>query len=211
MFETLAMLKHGGLLMLPLGLCSLAAVTIIIERAVALRRPAVIDPQLIQVVAQYDGEASADKAVLACRRSRGPFARLVEELIRLRHVDRARLVEAMHIAGRAQVGKLERGLTMLEIIAGASPLLGLLGTVVGMINVFNAITVKGIGNPQVLSDGISKALITTVVGLSVAIPALAAHSWFSRRIEDYAIEMEERATAFIARLCAIRAASKQSR
>ena len=110
----------------------------------------------------------------------------------------------MHAAGRTQVGTLERGLTVLEIITGISPLLGLLGTVLGMVTVFNAITAAGLGNPQVLSGGISKALVTTVAGLTVAIPALACHTWFSRRVDDLAVEMQDRATGFIAKLQSFR-------
>ena len=110
----------------------------------------------------------------------------------------------MHATGRSQVGTLERGLTLLEIIANVSPLLRLLGTVLGMVAVFDAITTEGLGNPQVLSEGISKALVTTVAGLCVAIPALACHSWFSRRVDDLATEMQDRATGLVAKLQGLR-------
>ena len=112
----------------------------------------------------------------------------------------AEILATMYATGRTQIGILERGLTLLEIIASISPLIGLLGTVLGMVTVFNAISAGGIGNPQVLSDGISKALITTVAGLSVAIPALGFHSWLSRRVDEFATEMQDRATGFIAKL-----------
>jgi biopolymer transport protein ExbB len=95
------------------------------------------------------------------------------------------------------VGQLERGLTVLEMVAGVSPLIGLLGTVLGMVTMFSAITAQGTSNPQVVSGGISEALITTVGGLAVAIPAVAAHALLSRRVEQYAIEMQERATSFL--------------
>jgi biopolymer transport protein ExbB len=109
-------------------------------------------------------------------------------------------MQTMEAVGRTQVGVLERGLTLLEIIAGTSPLLGLLGTVLGMVTVFNAITLQGIGNPQVLSKGISQALITTVAGLCVAIPALASHSWLARRVDDLADEMHHRAAGFLGKV-----------
>ncbi|MDP7639362.1 MAG: MotA/TolQ/ExbB proton channel family protein, partial [Candidatus Hydrogenedentes bacterium] len=95
---------------------------------------------------------------------------------------------------------LERGLTLLEIVAGISPLIGLLGTVLGMVTVFDAITAEGIGNPQVLSNGISKALVTTVAGLCIAIPSLAFHSYFSRRVESLAMEMQDVAMGFITKV-----------
>jgi biopolymer transport protein ExbB len=95
---------------------------------------------------------------------------------------------------------LERGLTMLEIIANVSPLIGLLGTVLGMVTVFDAVTAQGLGNPQILAAGISQALITTIAGLCVAIPALAFHGIYSKRVDELSIEMQERATAFLAKL-----------
>ena len=198
-YETLA---QGGWLMAPIGVCSLLALTVIIERAIALRRNHVIDARVADAVSEYDGHHPPAEVQQIARQGKGAFARIVEETIKARHLGHAQLIETMHATGRTQVGYLQRGLTALEIIAGISPLMGLLGTVLGMVTVFNAITVEGIGNPQVLSAGISQALITTVAGLSVAIPALAAWSWFSRRVEELATEMQERITAFTARLAA---------
>lgn len=200
MLETLAMLKQGGCIMFPLFACSLAAATIIIERCIALRKSAVFDPRALRVIDEYKGESDAEHALALSRRAQGPFARIVEEILKTRHLDHAHALEAMRATGRTQVGTLERGLTILEIVANVSPLLGLLGTVLGMVTVFNAITAKGIGNPQVLSGGISKALITTVVGLFIAIPALGFHSWLSKRVDTFATEMQDRATSFIGRI-----------
>ncbi len=197
MFE---MLWAGGWIMFPLAVCSFTGLAIIIERFVALRRQVVMDPIVLQLVSEYSETTSPEKAMAVCRRTRGPFARLVEEVIRARQLDHIQALEMMHATGRSQVGTLERGLTVLEIIAGVSPLLGLLGTVLGMVAVFDAITTEGLGNPQVLSEGISKALVTTVAGLCVAIPALACHSWFSRRVDDLATEMQDRATGLVAKL-----------
>ncbi len=120
--------------------------------------------------------------------------------MRKRALDHAQAIETMRAVGRTQVGQLERGLSVLEIVAGISPLVGLLGTVLGMVTVFNAVTAQGLGNPRVLSDGISEALITTVGGLCVAIPAFAAHTLLARRVEAYAIEMQDRATSFLVML-----------
>jgi biopolymer transport protein ExbB len=200
MFETLGMLRQGGWVMFPLGICSVVALTIIIERSIALRRNNVIDGRVVRILEDYEGEASGPAALIACQRSRGAFAQIMASVIRMRHLDHAQSIESMHAVGRTQVGTLERGLTVLEIVAGISPLMGLLGTVLGMVQVFNAITAQGLGNPQVLSDGISKALITTVAGLCIAIPASAFHSLFTRRVEDLAAEMQDRATSFIVRL-----------
>lgn len=199
MEDTLTLLLQGGWLMIPIGLCSLLAAAIIIERFAALRRRAIIDPAVVRAVEAYDGRGEPAEPLEMCRKSRSPYARIIEETIKARHLDRPQIIETMHAIGRTKVGGLQRGLTVLEIIAGISPLMGLLGTVLGMVSVFNAIAAEGIGDPQVLSSGISQALVTTVAGLSVAIPALAAHSWFNRQVEEFATEMQERATALIAR------------
>jgi len=200
MIETIRMLKYGGAVMIPIGICSLAALAIILERAFALRRSKVLAPKVLALVETYNGSTPDEAALMACRRAKGAFARIIETVLKTRRLDHAQAIETMHATGRTEVGALERGLTALEIVAGISPLLGLLGTVLGMVNVFDAITVGGLGNPQTLSSGISKALVTTVAGLVVAIPALAFHSWFSRRVDDLAAEMQDRATAFLVQL-----------
>lgn len=188
--------------MIPLALCSLIALAIVLERAFALRRQRVIETRLLHALESYQGtdEADATRLLGLCRRSNTPFARIIEEVIKTRHLEHAQAIEVMHAIGRTQLGRLERGLTIVEIIAGISPLIGLMGTVLGMVTVFNAITAEGLGNPQVLADGISKALVTTVAGLCVAIPALAFHGIFSKRVEDLATEMQNHATGFIVKL-----------
>lgn len=203
MFDAFRFLQQGGWTMVPLGLCSVVALAVAIERFLALRRRGVIDPRVERLIEEYRGEQSAEQAIMVCRRAHGPFARIIEEIIKARHLDNFELIETMNSIGRRQLGRLERGLTTLEIIAGISPLLGLLGTVLGIVTVFGAISVTGVGNPQVLSAGISKALITTVAGLTIAIPAVACHGLLSRRVEELAAEMHERATAFIMKLHAL--------
>jgi biopolymer transport protein ExbB len=200
MVDVLNMLRQGGWIMFPLGLCSLIAVAVILERTIALRRHRVINARLLKIIREYRGEESAESALIACQRAPGALSEVFAEIIRARDLDHVQATENMHAAGRSQMGELERGLTVLEIIAGISPLLGLLGTVLGMVTVFNAITAQGLGNPQVLSDGISKALITTVAGLSVAIPALAAHSLFSKRVDSLSSEIQGHATRLIIKI-----------
>ncbi len=198
------MLKQGGWTMVPIGLCSLAGLAIVIERMVMLRRKRILDPSVVDLVEHFSESTAPETALEICRRARGPFARIVEEIIGARHLPDAQIIETLQATGRTQMGAMERGLTMLEIIGNVSPLLGLLGTVLGMVTVFSAISVEGVGNPRVLSDGISKALITTVAGLIVAIPAVALHSWLSSRVDDMADEMHERATVFISKLHYVR-------
>jgi biopolymer transport protein ExbB len=200
MQETLNLLNQGGWPMIPLGICSLVALTIIIERSFVLRTKRVIDTRLLQALENFRGEDSVQSTLKTCYSANGAFSGLIEEVINTRHLDHAQAIESMHAVGRTRTARLERGLTLLEIIAAVSPLIGLLGTVLGMVTVFDAITDEGLGNPQVLADGISKALITTVAGLCVAIPALAFHSIFMKRVDALAIEMQDRATSFIVKL-----------
>jgi biopolymer transport protein ExbB len=211
MFQTLILIKQGGLTMIPIGLCSLAGLAVAIERAFALRRKHVVDDRVARMIDQFNEETSPDGALALCQRAPGAFARIIETVLRSRNLDEAHLIEAMHSTGRAQVGHLERGLTLLEIIGNVSPLLGLLGTVIGMVQMFMAIEVQGIGNPQVLSGGIGKALITTIGGLCVAIPALACHSWLRKRVDDFAVEMQERAMAFISTLVTLQQRKRSTR
>jgi biopolymer transport protein ExbB len=200
MGEALGMLQQGGWPMIPLVVFSVLGLGIVLERFFALRRGAVIDVRVVKMVEEFAPDTPPERALVVCRQAKGSFARIVEAVLTARHLDHGQVLENMHAVGRAQIGRLERGLTALEIIAGVSPLIGLLGTVLGMIAVFDAITAQGMGNPQVLSDGISKALVTTVAGLSVAIPALATHSWLSKCVDDLANEMQERATGLLAKL-----------
>ncbi len=198
--RAIEVLAQGGWPMVPLAACSVVAATIIIERAVALRRGAVVDRRITGLVDDYAGESSATGAIATCRAVDKPLSRLIEQVLLTRHAKHAQLIQTMHAAGRRQVEQLERGLTVLEIIAGVSPLLGLLGTVLGMVRVFNTVTSEGIGNPQVLSSGISQALMTTVAGLCIAIPSLACFSWFSKRVEAFAAEMQDIATRLIGKI-----------
>jgi biopolymer transport protein ExbB len=194
------LLMVGGWPMLVLAACSVVGFAIVVERYLALRRQNVIHDDAIRLVESYGGEGEAAHALAKCQRIPGAFARIVEELIRKRHLEHAQAIETMRAVGRTQVGQLERGLAVLEMVAGVSPLIGLLGTVLGMVTMFSAITAQGTNTPQVISGGISEALITTVGGLAVAIPAVAAHALLSRRVESFAIEMQDRATSFIVHL-----------
>jgi len=189
----------GGWVMVPLGICSIAALAIIIERAWALRRGRVFHPHVLELAARTEA-LPLGEALAVCKRSPGAFARVMETLLRAQHRGQTHILEEVNATGRAQLSRLERGLVLLEIIAGIAPLLGLLGTVLGMVIVFEAISAEGLGDPQVLADGISRALVTTVAGLGVAIPALAFHSWFAKRVDDYADEMHEYAVGYLARM-----------
>jgi len=200
MREALDFLQTGGWPMIPLAICSVAALTVIIERFYALRRGHNIPKNIVDVIDRYQGEGSVESTIQACRRSSSALARMLEELILARRQTHAHIVESLNATGRREVERLERGMIILEIVAGISPLIGLLGTVLGMVTVFDAISTEGLGNAQVLSSGISEALVTTITGLSIGIPALALHTYFARRVDSIAIELQDLATAFVSKI-----------
>jgi biopolymer transport protein ExbB len=200
MQEILSIFIQGGWPMIPLSLCSMAGLAVILERLIALRRNRIIPEATVDLLDLYQGDSSVEPSLEHCRNHDSPFSRIVQVLIHARQLDHAQMIELLHSNGRKEVEKLERGLLILEVVAGISPLIGLLGTVLGMVTVFDAITEYGLGDAQVLSDGISKALITTVAGLSVAIPASAFHSYFSNKVDSLAIEIQQLALGFLTKL-----------
>jgi biopolymer transport protein ExbB len=132
-----------------------------------------------------------------CEANKGPFANIMLATLRNQDLPKDELKEIILDQGRQEVRVLERGLVMLETIAAAAPLLGLMGTVLGMIKVFNVISQKGIGQASVLSGGISEALITTVTGLAIGIPALVAFNYFTNKAESLVMDIEKYSTLLL--------------
>lgn len=196
----LTMLGQGGWTMIPLMVASVAALAIILERGWMLQRRHVLDKSLLEAMERCPEEMTPEQLGLLSKRSAAPLGRIVSEVLRVRHLDHAQAIECVNAVGRMALAQLERGLTLLEIIAGVSPLLGLFGTVLGMVDVFQAITAAGLGDPQILTGGIAKALITTVAGLAIAIPAVTFHSLYLRRVEEFGTELQNLATALLVRL-----------
>ena len=195
----LEILQAGGWLMLPIAVASIVATGICIERAWSLRRAEVAPLGL----AQRLSEAVCDKGELAavdtlCGRS--GLGRILAAGLNARSSGRERMQEAMQEAAAGVVHELERYLTALGTIAAISPLLGLLGTVVGMIRVFKALLAGGAGNAAALAGGISEALVTTAAGLVVAIPALIFHRCLLRKVDALVIVMEGQAAELLDRV-----------
>ncbi len=187
----------GGWLMLPIILCSVVAMAIIIERLWSLRRPRVVPENLVAQVWQLHRDGEITAAQVSSIRDGSPLGRILSAGIINRQHSREIMKEAIEEIGRQVVHELERYLNTLGTIASITPLLGLLGTVIGMIKVFSAITLVGVGDPTVLAGGISEALITTATGLSVAIPSLMFHRYFSGRVERLVVAMEEEALKMV--------------
>jgi biopolymer transport protein ExbB len=188
MFE---IVTAGGIVMVPIILCSILAVAITLERLWTLREQRVVPTELTDKVWQWvENRALSDKQVLALQQH-SPLGSVLAAGLATRHRDRSVMVQAIEDAGRHVAHDLERYLNTLGTIAAASPLLGLLGTVTGMIRTFKAITVAGIGNPAAMAGGIAEALITTAAGLLVAIPALFAYRYLRGRVDALVIQMEK--------------------
>jgi biopolymer transport protein ExbB len=183
--------ERGGIMMYPLILASVLAVAIIIERFFSLRKKKIIIPDIINVVEQFSSFQDMELAKNICAKYSGPLSNLIKIGLENSDLDRADIKELIEDQGRQEVRHLERGLTILETIAVIAPLMGLLGTVLGMIRVFGVIKEQGIGQAAALSGGISEALITTVTGLFVGIPVLIFYNYFTRKAENFVLDIEK--------------------
>ncbi len=189
--------KAGGLLMWPILACSVLAVAIAAERLWRLRRSKVAPPNLVAQIVHLHRRQRIDAEALKALRESSPLGCvLAAGLANLRH-SREVMKEAIEETGRHVVHELERHLNALGTIAAISPLLGLLGTVVGMIKVFDVITTQGVGNAEVLAGGISEALITTAAGLAVAIPSLILYRYLRGRVDELVVTMEQEAIRLV--------------
>ncbi len=191
------LISAGGWLMLPIILSSVVALAIVFERLWALRSSRVAPPNLLGQVWRWIKEGQLDAARLKSLRADSPLGEILAAgLANTRH-GREIMKESIQEAATKVIHELERYLNTLGTVAAITPLLGLLGTVIGMIDVFTAVMVQGTGNTAVLAGGISKALITTAAGLTVAIPALFFHRFFVRRVDELVVAMEQEATKLV--------------
>jgi biopolymer transport protein ExbB len=191
------MIVAGGWLMIPILLCSIGAVAIIGERFWSLQTKKITPANLVAQIWQWHKAGSLDDQHLEALSASSPLGRILSAGLVNRNHPREIMKESIEDTGRQVAHELERYLNSLGTIAAASPLLGLLGTVFGMIQVFSAITIHGNSNPSILAGGIAQALITTAAGLSVAIPALIFHRYFRGKIDALVLKMEEEATKMV--------------
>lgn len=180
----------GGLLMYPLLAAYLLTAALIIERALNLRESRVLNQSIVDRVTDLVDTGRPERAILACRTHPCIFTNIVIAGLEISGKGEMRAKEAIEDAGRHETVKLKRYLNALGTIAAVAPLVGLLGTVTGMILVFRTIAETGGGQAAALSTGIFQALITTATGLSVAIPALIAHNFFQEKVEGIVTELE---------------------
>ncbi len=184
----------GGWMMIPIGICSLVAMTIIVERFISLRRASIIPPRFLpglqKILSSPDGDAA--NALNYCKKHESPASRVCAAAIRRLHEPLELLERHIAEAGERETRVLRRRLRGLAVIASVSPLLGLLGTIFGMISAFQTVAGSGdsLGRAELLAGGIYEALITTAAGLLVAIPALLFHHYFAARIERLVFDMD---------------------
>ena len=189
----LELVKAGGWPMIPLLMLSALALAIIVERAWTLRRAAVVPPNLGREVRAWAAGRKLDPSHIESLRATSPLGALLAAALDVRHRPRDQIRERIEDVGRHLVHRMERYLNTLGTIAAAGPLLGLFGTVVGMIQMFLVIGESGMGDVNELAGGIGKALVCTATGMIVASPALMAHRWFRGRIAEYIVDMEHEA------------------
>ncbi|WP_440995422.1 MotA/TolQ/ExbB proton channel family protein [Arhodomonas sp. SL1] len=191
------LIRAGGWLMLPIIGCSVLALAIVVERLRALRRYRVLPRHLVAEVWSRLKADTLDQEAIRGLRQHSPLGRVLAAGLVNRHLSREAMMEAIEDTGRHEAHNLERYLNTLGTIAAVSPLLGLLGTVIGMIDVFGTISAEGVGNAPALAGGISQALITTASGLVVAIPALMAYRYLRGRVDELIVEMEQQALRLV--------------
>ena len=187
------LIKAGGWVMVPILICAVLTLAIVLERFWTLRRRSVIPAELGQEVREWAARGKLDPAHLEALRANSPLGELLASALEVRDKPREQIKDRVEDVGRHLAHELERFLNTLGTIAGVAPLLGLLGTVFGMIRMFLGILSSGIGDASRLAGGIGEALVTTAAGLCVAIPALMLYRYFRGRVNEYIVEMEKQA------------------
>ncbi|HBX57659.1 MotA/TolQ/ExbB proton channel family protein [Pseudomonas sp. UBA2684] len=191
------LVKAGGWIMLPIILCSIAAAGIIAERLWTLRPSRVTPPNLLGQVWRWIKDKQLNNQKLKELRGNSPLGQILAAGLANSKHGREIMKECIEEAAARVIHELERYLNALGTIAGIAPLLGLLGTVLGMIEIFSSFMGSGMSNASLLAGGIAKALITTAAGLMVAIPALFFHRYLQRRVDELVVGMEQEAIKLV--------------
>ncbi|MEK7358918.1 MAG: MotA/TolQ/ExbB proton channel family protein [Planctomycetota bacterium] len=184
-------LLGGGIIMIPLLICSILSLAVIIERAFNLRRSKILKPEILQTIASIRCLEDIPFAISKCEVIPGPFSNLLKRILTNNHLSREEKFIDIQAAGRQETKELEKRLLVLEVITAVAPLLGLLGTVIGLESIFGIISELGLGQAKAFSGGLAQAIRTTVFGLFIAIPSLVAYSYFDKKVDTFVLEMEE--------------------
>jgi len=204
------LIRAGGFLMWPILACSIVSMAIIAERFWSLRESKIAPTNLVANVWQWHKSEQLDAKRIQALRMNSPLGMILAAGLLNRKHSREIMKESIEEVGRLVAHSLERFLNTLGTISSITPLLGLLGTVIGMIKVFTVITSQGVGDPSVLSEGISEALLTTAAGLSVAIPSLMFYRYFRGKVDDLVVTMEQEALKMVEVMHGIREKDNQN-
>ncbi len=189
--DLLSIFLKGGWIMYLILLCSIIAVAVIIEKFIVIKKAKVNVPAFLIKIRAMLKKKDIEGAVNYCLQERTPVSNIVRKGLKKFRFGHQRVIEAIESAGRQEIGKLEKGLSVLATISGIAPLLGFLGTVTGMINAFMKVQeLQGSANPADLAGGIWEALITTAFGLIVGIPALTFYNYFVNAINRLVMDIE---------------------
>ncbi len=183
--------------MWPILGCSILSVAISLERGISLRHDNIINHDFLEDVGKLSSKGEFDLALRACATHDVPMARIVEAGLKRSRFGVLEIERAIEAAGSHEAMLLQANLRGLGVLANLTPMLGLLGTVMGMIKAFNVISESGTGNPGLVASGIAEALITTAAGLIVGIPTLAMYHFFRSRVDRFTYEMEEASLQFV--------------
>jgi biopolymer transport protein ExbB len=198
--ETMAFFRAGGIVMIPLGIIALWAIILVLNRLIVFSFAHSRDNRFMDEAVGFLNQKKMDEAAALASRSRGVLARILKTCLDHAKWNRSAAEKAIKEFLLAEVPVLDKHLDSLAVIAGAAPLLGLLGTVTGMIRMFESITRFGTGDPKLLAGGISEALVTTEVGLAIAIPVLLVHNFLRNRRNHLQADMEMYAMRILNRL-----------
>ncbi|OHB73430.1 MAG: hypothetical protein A2W17_11720 [Planctomycetes bacterium RBG_16_41_13] len=177
--------------MIPLLVCSVFSLAIIMERAINLRKSKVLKPEIIQTIEAIKSPKDIPFAISKCEVIEGPFSNLLRRILSNNHLTREEKFIDIQAMGRQETRVLEKRLWLLEVITAIAPLLGLLGTVLGLEDIFAIISELGLGHAKAFAGGLAVAIRTTVFGLCIAIPSLVAYNYFDRKVDGYVREIEE--------------------
>jgi biopolymer transport protein ExbB len=206
-----ALFVKGGPVMIPIAVLSVLGLAVTIEKLISLRASKVIQRDVVNAIESIRSPADIPMAIKFCERYTTPFANTVRVGLEEAGEPLPLVRQAMEDTGRREAKRLERYMVVLETVAAASPLLGLLGTVLGMIKVFSVISIAGVGQAGLLSGGIAEALLTTAFGLVVGIPALVAYNFLDSRIEALVIKVDTYAHVLLKQLSLMERAGAEAR
>ncbi|PIP73088.1 MAG: biopolymer transporter ExbB [Nitrospinae bacterium CG22_combo_CG10-13_8_21_14_all_47_10] len=196
--ELFGLIGKGGIIMVPIFLCSIIALAIVIERIIFFRKYFVDVEGFFNPVLKLIREGHADQVLDRCKKKPNPLGRIIEAGLDEKDIPRWKLEEKLTLAGQEEINSLEKNIRGLEVIATISPLMGLLGTVIGMVQAFNKVAeFEGQVDPSLLAGGIWEALLTTAAGLSVAIPTVIMLHYFDRKKEKLAFSLNKYGQQFI--------------